>query len=266
MMTGSGRAISHRSRLWLYALSAVVLLFLVIPTLIVVPMSFSDSTFLEFPPRRLSLRWYEAFFGRADWVAAMWVSLKVAALTVTLSVPVGVAAAYALHVMDVAISRWLLPVLIAPMLVPHILVAVGLFFVYVPLGLNNTIAGLALAHAALALPFVVVVALAGLRGFDLIQEKAARSLGASRFIAFMRVVLPQIRPSVLAGALFAFVTSFDEVIVAFFLSTGGNSTLPRRMFLALRDTIDPTIAAISTAMVAISVVIAFFVQRTSAVR
>jgi putative spermidine/putrescine transport system permease protein len=248
------------SRLWLMAFGSLVLLFLIVPSFIVVPMSFTASTFLEFPPKELSLRWYKQYFGMPDWRTATAVSLQVAFITIVLATPIGTAAAYALHVCDRR-SRWLLgTVIVAPMLIPHVLVAVGQFFIFASLGMSNTLTGLALSHAMLALPFVFILVSAGLAQYDMTTEFAARSLGASRLRAFLTVTLPQIKYSVIFSSLIAFITSFDEVIIAMFLATGPLSTLTRRMFLSLRDAIDPTIAAISTILILLSVVVVIAAQ------
>lgn len=143
-------------------------------------------------------------------------------------------------------------VLMTPIMMPLILVGIGVFNVYVQFGLLNTLAGVVIAHSMLAVPLVVLVVASGLKSYDMNQEMAARSLGASRPRAFFLVTLPQIRFSVITAALLAFLTSFDEVIVALFVSGGQNSTLTRNMFLALRDQIDPTIAAISTVMIVVT--------------
>jgi putative spermidine/putrescine transport system permease protein len=168
---------------------------------------------------------------------------------------VGVAAAYGLHNLRIRLLRSLQVLLIMPLMVPVIIIAIGLFFVYAKLHLVGTMLGLVLAHTMMAMPFVLIVTLAGLHGFDMDQEKVARSLGWSRFQAFIRVTLPQIRPSVIAGALFAFITSLDEVIIALFITGGPNSTLTKRMFTTLRDEIDPTIAAISSMLIVTSLAI-----------
>jgi putative spermidine/putrescine transport system permease protein len=256
--------VTHLARLWLYGFCALVLVFLAIPALVVVPMSFSDSTFLEFPPRVLSLRWYKTFLESAAWRSASAMSFQVGLFTVLLATPLGTAAAYALRFSNLRISPILLGMLTLPMLVPHILIAVGLYFMFSRIGLTNTALGLGLAHSVLALPFVIVVVLAGLQSFDMTQEKAARILGASRWSAFFRVVLPQIRFPVFASALFAFITSLDEVIIALFLTTGDRSTLTRRMFLSLRDAIDPTIAAISTIFIGLAFILALVALSLSA--
>lgn len=244
--------VSHGQRLWLYALSGVIMVFLVAPTLIVVPMSFSDSQYLEFPPQEWSLRWYRDYFGSPEWMAATRTSLLAATLTMLLATPLGVMAAYGLHASQMRAGRMIYVLLITPMMVPLILIAIGAFYIYVKLQILYTLAGLVLAHSMLALPLVLIVTASGLKSYDMNQEMAARSLGASRPRAFLTVTLPQIRFSVITSALLAFLTSFDEVVVAMFISGGGNSTLTRNMFNALRDQIDPTIASISTIMIVIT--------------
>lgn len=253
MAAGPPVPVSHLRRSWLYAWCALVGVFLVLPVLVVIPMSFSDTVYLEFPPRRWSLRNYRAFFGSVEWRDATWVSLRAAGLTTAAATVLGTAAAYGLAVTRRRWTRALQFLLVAPQMVPAILVAIGLFYVYARLELVNTLLGLVLAHTLLALPFVVVTVTAGLASFDMTQEMVARSLGASRVRAVLTITLPQIRYSVSSAALFAFITSLDEVVVALFISGGENATLTRRMFSALRDQIDPTIAAISTLLIVISV-------------
>ncbi|MBI1384584.1 MAG: ABC transporter permease subunit [Rhizobiales bacterium] len=252
--------VTHLDRLWLYALSGLIMLFLVAPTLIVIPMSFSDSQYLEFPPRNWSLRWYENYFGSVAWQKATIASFTAAFLTMLVATPIGVMAAYGLHASNVPFARMVYVVLITPMMVPLILIAIGAFYVYVKMKVLYTMAGLVLAHSLLALPLVLIVVASGLKSYDMNQEMAARSLGANRATAFFTVTLPQIRFSVVTAALLAFLTSFDEVVVAMFLSGGENATLTRNMFNALRDQIDPTIAAISTIMIAVTTLLMVLAQ------
>ncbi len=246
--------IPHRRRLWLYALSALILGFLILPTLIVIPMSFSASDALQFPPRGFSWRWYEAYLGTPQWRDATLVSLKVSVLTMLLATPIGTAAAYGLHFGRFRFALAVYGSLVASLMVPVILIAIGVFFLYAKLGLVNTIPGLVLADVLLAVPFVLIVVTAGLKSFDANQEMVARSLGAGRLRAFLGVTLPQIWRSVLAGALFAFIAAFDEVVIATLISGGEMATLTNRMFSSLRDEVDPTIAAISTLLIAVTTI------------
>ena len=256
----SDTQVTHGDRLWLYLVAAIIMLLLVIPTFIVIPMSFSDSQYLEFPPSNWSLRWYNEYLDSSKWMRATVTSLQVGVLTMLVATPLGTAAAYALFVSGHRAARAVFLFLITPMIVPVILIAIGAFYAYGRVGLNNSITGLVLAHSALASPLVMIVITAALRSYDLNQERVARSLGATRLKAFFVITLPQIKFSVVTAALLSFLTSFDEVIIAIFVSGGSNATLTKHMFAALRDFIDPTIAAISTIMVLISTVLLLATQ------
>jgi len=179
-------------------------------------------------------------------------SFLIGFLTMLVATPLGTMAAYALYVSGHPAAKAIFVFLITPMIVPVILIAIGTFYVFGRMGMNNTIGGLVLAHTSLAAPLVMIVITAAFRTYDMNQERVARSLGASRFKAFFVITLPQIRFSVFTAALLSFLTSFDEVIISIFISGGVNATLTKHMFSALRDFIDPTIAAISTIMVLIS--------------
>jgi putative spermidine/putrescine transport system permease protein len=244
--------VTHRQRLWLYILTGITICFLVLPSLIVLPMSFSGSNSLVFPPKIWSLRWYEAYFGSSQWQAATLVSFKVAICTTLLATPIGTAAAYGLHVGRFAFGTLIYGVLLASLMVPVILIAIGAFFLFAQLGMVNTIPALVLCDTLLAVPFVLVTVTAGFKGYDLNQEQVARSLGAPRLKAFLSVTLPQIRGSVLAGAFFAFIIAFDEVVIALFMSGGEGATLTNLMFSSLRNEIDPIIAAISSLMIVVT--------------
>jgi putative spermidine/putrescine transport system permease protein len=251
----SATQITHRRRLWLYAIAALVLAFLIIPTLIVIPMSFSASQYLEFPPRQWSLRWYANYFESRAWMQATVTSFAAGALTSVVATPLGTLAAYGLFVSRFRWARLVHGYVLTPIIVPVILIAIAVFYVYVKLKLVNTLTGIVLAHSMLALPLVVMIVSSALASFDMNQERVARSLGASRTIAFLTITLPQIRFAVISSALLSFLTSFDEVILAMFVSGGANSTITRNMFTALRDQIDPTIAAISTMMIVVTSVL-----------
>ncbi len=252
--------VTHGQRLWLYVIAVITMILLVTPTLIVIPMSFSDSQYLEFPPETWSTRWYGHYFESEEWMRATVTSFKVAVLTMIVATPVGVLAAYGLHCSKVPFVRVAFVLMITPMMVPVVLIAIGAFYAYVKLKILYTITGLVLAHTVLALPLVVIVTGSALKSFDMSQEAAARSLGAPRWKAFLTVTLPQIRFAVVTSALLAFLTSFDEVVVAMFVSGGDNPTLTRSMFNALRDQIDPTIASISTIMILVTTVMMVLAQ------
>jgi len=233
----------------------LVLAFLILPFLIILPMSFSATRFLTFPPPSFSLRWYQEFFGSETWMNATTISMMVALLTVAIATPVGTAAAYAIANTTGRLPRLVHMTLMLPLVVPIVILAIGIFFVFAKLQLLATVAGLVLANVMLGLPYVVTSVLAGLQSFDMTQELVARSLGMNRFRSFMAVTLPQIRASVAAGAIFAFISAIDETIIAIFISGGQYQPLTKRMFTSLRDEIDPTIAAISTLLTATSFIL-----------
>ena len=256
-----------KNRLWLYIFSFITLFLLIVPSLVVIPMSFSASQYLEFPPQEWSLRWYENYFfswkvenGFNDWMAATWTSIKVAVLTIFVAVPIGTMAAYGLVNSSSRTSKILFPIFISPMMVPIILVAIGLFYFFVQFKLVGSVLGLVIGHSLVALPLVLIIVFSALKNYDMNQEKVARSLGASRFRAFREITLPQIKFSIISASLIAFLTSFDEIIISLFVAGGDNSTITRSMFLALRDQIDPTIAAISTILIIISSGLLIIVQ------
>jgi putative spermidine/putrescine transport system permease protein len=255
-------------RIALVILCSLVLIFLILPVLIIVPMSFSSARFLSFPPPSLSLRWYQEYVGNAAWMQATRVTLTVAALTVLIATPLGVAAAYAIHSSSLRFMRLVHLTLMLPLVVPIIIIAVGIFFVYARVGLIATMSGLVLANVMLGLPYVITSVVAGLQSFDATQEIVARSLGMNRFRSFLVVTLPQIKASVLTGAIFAFISALDETVVGLFISGGQYQPLTKRMFTSLRDEIDPTIAAISTMLTALTLCLVMIVvvsRRSSAV-
>jgi putative spermidine/putrescine transport system permease protein len=247
--------ITHLRRLWLYALGALVLLFLVLPSLLVIPLSFSDSRYLAFPPPGWSTRWYAAYFGAVEWRDATIVSFIAALATMVIATVLGTLAAYGLHTSGSRFARIAYATFMLPLIIPGILIAIGIFLVYAQIGLNNTITGIVLAHSVMASPLVVITVASSLKSYDMNQELVARSLGASRPWAFLTITLPQIQIAVISGALLAFITSLDEVVISLFIAGGDMATLTRRMFNALRDEIDPTIAAISTLLILMSVLL-----------
>ncbi len=258
--------VPHLRRLWLYLVALLVMFVLVVPSLVVIPMSFSASRYLEFPPSGYSLEWYRALFASSTWMSAIRTSLTVAALTVLVATPAGTLAAYVIILARPRAATLMQGALLGPILVPIIMIGVGLFYVYARMGLLNSVTGLVLAHSMLALPLVMVTVLAGFRTCDMNQEMVARSLGASRPVAFLTVTVPQIKRSILTAMLLSFLVSLDEVIIALFISGGDRSTITRLMFNSLRDEIDPVIAAISTLLILISVICVLIIHLLSTAR
>ena len=236
-------------------LTALVLLFLVAPILIIVPLSFSSGSFFYYPLPGFSLRWYRDFFTSSFWLPSVWNSLIVGSSATLLATVLGTLAALGIWRARFPGQALLLALLISPMVVPVIVVAVGVYFAFAPLGLTDGYSGLILAHTTLAVPFVVVTVLATLSGFDRTLTRAAAGLGASPIATFRRVTLPLILPGVLSGAVFAFAASFDEVVVALLMAGPGQRTLPRQMFAGINDNISLTIAAAATMLIAISLVL-----------
>src|SRR5215212_7446312 len=245
---GAGRA-----ALWLAA--GLVLAFMLVPILAILPLSFNGGQFLTYPLRGLSLRWYEAFFTDGRWLTALRNSLVIGTLATLVATPLGALAAFGLALADFPGRRFANALILSPIIVPVVIYAVGLYFVFSPLGLTATFTGLVLAHAALGAPFVVVTVGASLANFDWQLLRAAASLGAGPVISARRVLLPLIAPGIAFGALLAFATSLEEVIVVLIVGGPEQRTLPREMFTQLRENISPTMAAAASILIVASVLL-----------
>ncbi|MEP3676232.1 ABC transporter permease [Sulfitobacter sp.] len=249
--------------LWHFAFRTIcgsIFVFLVTPILVVMPLSFNAQDFFTFTPEMLrfdpagySLKHYQDFFNNADWQNAMKNSLKIAPVATILSVSFGTLAAIGLSQPHVPFRRAIMAILISPMIVPLIISAAGMYFFYSRIGLQGTYLGVVLAHAALGIPFVIITVTATLVGFDRSLTRAAANMGANPVTTFFRVQMPLILPGVISGGLFAFITSFDEVVVVLFVGSAGQKTLPWQMFTGLREQISPTILAVATILVGISI-------------
>jgi putative spermidine/putrescine transport system permease protein len=233
--------------------TGLVLLFLISPIIAIMPLSFNAEPYFSYPMPGLSLRWYDDFFTNERWMNAVKVSLLVAVLVTILSTILGTLAALGLSRANLPFKPVILGVLISPMIVPVIITAVGIYLFYAQLGLIATISGLVLAHTVLATPFVVVTVTSTLSGFDHSLSRAAAGLGASPFRVFASIIMPITLPGIISGALFAFVTSFDEVVVALFITSAEQRTLPKQMFSGIREQISPTITAAATVLILFSV-------------
>jgi putative spermidine/putrescine transport system permease protein len=250
-------------RAWYYLhrlICAAVLLFLIAPILIITPLSFNAEPYFSYPMPGLSLRWYDDFFTSERWQQALHNSVIVAVSTTIVATILGTVAALGLSRPYFPARAAIMSLLISPMIVPTIISAVGMYFFYTDIGLANTLPGLVLAHTALATPFVVITVTATLIGFDYSLSRAAASLGAPPTRTFFKVILPLILPGVTSGALFAFVTSFDEVVVALFIASPETRTLPKQMFSGIREMISPTITAAATLLILFSVFLLFTVE------
>jgi putative spermidine/putrescine transport system permease protein len=256
--------------LWHYAFRVIcgaILVFLITPILVVMPLSFNAEDFFTFTPEMLrfdpagySLKHYEDFFTNSDWQGALANSVKIAPAATLLSVSFGTLAAIGLSQPHVPARRAIMAVLISPMIVPLIISAAGMYFFYSRIGLQGTYLGVVLAHAALGIPFVIITVTATLVGFDNSLTRAAANMGANPVTTFFRVQMPLILPGVISGGLFAFITSFDEVVVVLFVGSAGQKTLPWQMFTGLREQISPTILAVATILVIISIALLTVVE------
>ncbi|WP_119389742.1 ABC transporter permease [Taklimakanibacter lacteus] len=248
-----------KTPLWLKILAqgsaGLVLAFLCLPILAVIPASFNKASFIALPPLAYSSRWYEAFIADAEWRNALLASLHVAVIATLVAVVFGTAAAMGLHRAD---GRWrslLTGLFLAPMIVPVIVTAVAVYRSALDVGLSGTPVGLGLAHALLALPFVVINVGIALRGVEENWLRAAAGLGAGPWTIFRTVTLPNITPGIVAGAIFSFITSFDEVVVAVFLAGYANKTLPVKIWESIRLEFTPVVAVAATLMIILAVVL-----------
>lgn len=226
-----------------------VLLYLLAPILAIIPLSFSSSSFLAYPMPGWSLQWYENLFTSAEWGRATKNSFIVAPAATVVATVLGTLTAVGLARVNFAGKGLLMSILIAPMVVPIVVVGVACYLFFARIGLSDTYLGLIVVHAALGAPFVVTTVLATLQGFNHNLVRASLSLGAGPVQTFFRVTLPVIAPGVISGALFAFATSFDEVVVTLFIAGPDQVTLPRQMFTGIRENINPTIAAVATLLI-----------------
>ncbi len=236
-----------------------VLLFLILPILVIIPLSFNSEPYFTFTegmlaldPEAYSLKWYHDIWMDGKWTLAIKNSFYVGIMATLLATVLGTVAAIGLSNPLVPFQRTIMALLLSPMIVPLIITAAGMFFFYTQLNIAGSYFGLILAHAALGTPFVVITVNAALAGFDYSLVRASLGMGAKPVYTFFKVIMPLIRPGVISGALFAFVTSFDEVIVVLFLAGPEQRTIPRQMFSGLREEISPTILAVAVLLVAIS--------------
>lgn len=241
-------------RVLLTTYGAAVLCFLAAPILVVIILSFNAGSFLTYPLTGVSLRWYADLFGSSQWRLAFSNSFIVALATTLIATPLGTMAALGLARFEAGLRAVISALVISPLIVPGIVSGIAIYFLYAGLGLTDSLSALVLAHTVLATPFVVIVVLSTLRANDVAMLRAGASLGAPPLTVFVRVLLPVIAPGVLAGAVFAFMTSFDELIATMFLAGPGQRTLPVQMFDGVREQISPTITAAAAVLSFISIV------------
>jgi len=261
---------SPLERIWHYCFLTIcvcIFSFLIFPILIILPLSFNAQPFFSFTsemlhlqPEAFTTKWYEEFFTSLNWQGAVKNSFIIAIFSTIISTFLGTLAALGLSRPDFPFKTTVMGLLISPMVVPLIISAAGMFFFYSRIGLQGTHIGVILAHAALATPFVVITVTATLTGFDHSLTRAAASLGSSPTNTFFKVTVPLIIPGVISGGLFAFITSFDEVVVVLFVGSYNQRTIPWQMFSGIREQISPTIMAVATILIMISVALLVFLE------
>jgi putative spermidine/putrescine transport system permease protein len=240
----------------------LVFLFLIAPILVIIPLSFNAEPYftftegmLAFEPAAYSTRWYEDIVNNPQWLFSAGNSVIVAVFATLIASVLGTIAALGLSQAHMPYRAVIMAVLISPMIVPLIISAAGMYFFYSKIGLAQTMPGLILAHAVLGTPFVVITVTATLVGFDHSLTQASANLGAGPTRTFFKIQMPLILPGVISGGLFAFITSFDEVVVVFFLAGFEQRTIPRQMWAGIREQISPTILAVATVLVCISILL-----------
>ena len=254
---------TRRQRRWLAYAVAPMIVLLVAPAIVVIPMSFSASPVLSWPPQGMTLHWYAELFGSRMWRASAMNSLMVALVAAAASVLLGVPAGLALGLKEWRLKRLTLALVVTPLVIPTIVLAIGMYRVYATLHLEG-IWGLAAAHAVIGVPFVVITTMSAARQMNPVLLLAARSLGAPPSRAFFHVTLPSIRIGVLSGTVFAFVSSWDKVVIAKFLTTPTFQTIPVQMWSQLTEGVNPTVAALATTLLAVTtllLVVTFLIAR-----
>lgn len=231
----------------------VALGFLVLPALVALPVSLTPKRFLSMPSGELSLRHYESLLGSDQWISSIWQSLVIALAASAVATVLGTLCAVGLWRLSSRAAEAIRGLLLLPLVIPPIISAMAFYRAWVKLGILDSYAGMILAHAILAAPMVLITVSAALANFDLRLEQASRNLGAPLAVTLRRVVFPSIRPGVLAGAVFAFILSWDEIVVALFIAKFRIITLPRRMWDGIRENTDPTVAAAAVVLIVITV-------------
>jgi len=247
----------------LYVWCTLIFVFLMAPLIVVFPISLSSSAYLQFPPPGWSWRWYEAYFTDSTWMDATYRSLNIAFWTTLLTTVMGTMLAFSLVRGKYRGVNILNQVSLMPLVVPVIVYSIAVYSLFAQWQLIGYWQAIVLGHTVHAIPFVVIIVSAALRTFDISQEHAAMSLGASRAMAIWKVTLPQIRPSLVSAAFLAFISSFDELVVAMFLG-GSNMTLPKKMFDNIVNEIDPTIAAVSVVQILMVTAVLLIVSKLGA--
>ena len=243
-------------KVWHYSfrgICALIFAFLIIPIFVIIPLSFNSEPYFTYPMSGYSFRWYAEFFNSPQWILGLKNSIIVGVFATLVATVLGTIAALGLNRAEYPGKSAIMAVLISPIIVPIVITAAGMFYFYAFIGLTGTLAGLVFAHATIGVPFVVITVSATLAGFDNNLVRAGASLGADPIKVFFKVTMPLILPGIVSGGLFAFITSWDELVIAIFLATTEEHTLPRRMWSGIRELLSPTIMAVATLLILTSI-------------
>lgn len=246
---------------WHGFITFVVILMVISPLLIIIPTSFTSVGYLSFPPEGFSLKWYAKILDRPEFIDSFWYSLKLAALAAVISTIIGTLAAIALHKFNLPGKGVINGLLLSPLTVPAIIIGIAALIFFTKIGLAGTFTGLLLAHILITIPYVVRLVLTGLSSFDYTLERAAYILGASSMNVFWKITVPLLKPAILSGAVFAFLTSFDNVTISLFMVTPSTNTLPMAIFNHMQESLDPLVASISAVLILLNLVFIFIIEK-----
>lgn len=245
--------------------AVITIIYILIPLLVVIPASFTSASYPSFPPQGFSFQWYTKLLERPEFMTALANSAKFALIAAFFSVLFGTLGALAIAKYDIPGKSYITSLLTSPLSVPQLVLGVALLIYFTPLMLAGTGTGFLIAHVIICIPYVIRLVLTGLSGFDYNLERAAAILGASPFTVFWKVTLPLIRPAIISGGLFAFLTSFDNVTVSLFMVSPDMRTLPIEIFSHMQDAYDPLVASVSSVVIFISVILIIILEKLQGV-
>lgn len=260
-VAAAGATDHPRQSVWLATAAMAVVVFLQVPVLVVVLAAFSKTAYLTIPPKGLTLHWFQTVLQDPEYLNAGWTSLWLASASTAGALVLGLVAAYAIHRRMLPFADTLNSLFMAPLIVPSVVLGVALLQYYTLTGMRGSSIGLWLAHVVITVPYVVRASLASLASVDDSLEDAARVLGANGFTSFRLVTLPLVKPGLVAGGLFSFITSLDNVPVSVFLLSASQTTLPVKIFTSVEQGVDPSVAAVSTLLIALTAIVLLLAER-----
>jgi putative spermidine/putrescine transport system permease protein len=246
---------------WLGAITFVVLLFVISPLLVIIPTSLTAANYLSFPPEGLSFKWYGKILDRPEFIDSFVFSLELAAVTAVLATLIGTLAAISIHRYKFPGSRFINALLLSPLTVPALIIGIAALLFFTRIGIAGTFTGLLVTHILISIPYVVRLTLTGLSSYDYTLERAAYILGAGPLNVFWDITMPLLRPAMMSGLIFSFLTSFDNVTVSLFLVSPSTTTLPLAIFSYMQETLNPLVASISSVVILLSIVFIILLER-----